>query len=99
MDTLKKKRNVIRSQAACFTNDAGKLLSSTSAFDLEEILSSATKVERVTGWIVLFLKNIRTTDRTVGPLTAEEIEHARVYSLERALSSASALEFERNGSG
>ncbi|KAH6947552.1 hypothetical protein HPB50_019740 [Hyalomma asiaticum] len=60
--------------------------------------SSATNVKRVTGWIFRFLK-IRTKDRTSGPLTAEQIEHARVYWLERVQSSAFALEFERNASG
>ncbi|KAL1478707.1 hypothetical protein MTO96_034901 [Rhipicephalus appendiculatus] len=36
MEILKKKRKVIRSQVTRFTNDADKILSSTSAVDLEE---------------------------------------------------------------
>ncbi|KAH6948421.1 hypothetical protein HPB50_024362 [Hyalomma asiaticum] len=37
METLKKKRNVIRSQATCFINDAGKFLNNRSAVDLKEV--------------------------------------------------------------
>ncbi|KAH6943853.1 hypothetical protein HPB50_000170 [Hyalomma asiaticum] len=61
--------------------------------------SCASKVERVTGWIFRFLKNIRTKDRTSEPLTAAQIKPALVYWLKRAQSSAFSSKFERNASG
>ncbi|KAH6929077.1 hypothetical protein HPB50_023268 [Hyalomma asiaticum] len=46
METLKKKRKVIRSQVTRFTNDADKLLSSASAIDLDESCGRTVHPER-----------------------------------------------------
>ncbi|KAH6924445.1 hypothetical protein HPB50_017621 [Hyalomma asiaticum] len=44
MEVLKKKRKVIRFQVTRFTNDADKLLSSTSAIDLDECYGDAIDI-------------------------------------------------------
>ncbi|KAH9372558.1 hypothetical protein HPB48_010007 [Haemaphysalis longicornis] len=50
--------------------------------------SLATKVNRVTGWVMRFLHNLRSKEKTSGPLTAAEIERAEEYWLKKAQQTA-----------
>ncbi|XP_077560569.1 uncharacterized protein LOC144175361 [Haemaphysalis longicornis] len=57
--------------------------------------SSATKVNRVTGWVMRFLHNLRSKEKTSGPLTAAEIERAEEYWLKKAQQTAFSDEIRR----
>ncbi|KAH6938661.1 hypothetical protein HPB50_011603 [Hyalomma asiaticum] len=54
--------------------------------------SSATKVDRVTAWVLRFVGNLRTKAKKSGPLTAEEIERARVLWIKRVQTSLFPIE-------
>ncbi|KAH7942842.1 hypothetical protein HPB52_001913 [Rhipicephalus sanguineus] len=65
MEILKKKRKVIRSQVTRFTNDADKILSSTSAIDLEEV---SVLIERLR----LAERQLKDADDAIEPHLREE---------------------------
>ncbi|KAK8773557.1 hypothetical protein V5799_011910 [Amblyomma americanum] len=61
--------------------------------DLEDF-SSASRVNRVTAWIFRFVRNLRSSDRISGPLTATEIDHAKGFWVRRVQKSAFSAELE-----
>ncbi|KAH6919628.1 hypothetical protein HPB50_029384 [Hyalomma asiaticum] len=74
METLKKKRNVIRSQATCFTNDADKLLKNRSAVDLKEV---SVLIERLR----LVERQLKDIDSAIEPHLREEDAEAEFESV------------------
>ncbi|KAH6927683.1 hypothetical protein HPB50_007047 [Hyalomma asiaticum] len=65
MEILKKKRKIITSRVTRFTNDADKLLSSTSAIDLDEV---SVLIERLR----LVEQQLKDTDTAIEPPLREE---------------------------
>ncbi|KAK8764947.1 hypothetical protein V5799_032444, partial [Amblyomma americanum] len=61
--------------------------------DLEDF-SSASRVNRVTAWIFRFVRNLRSSDRISGPLTAAEIDHAKGFWVRTVQKSAFSVELE-----
>ncbi|KAK8765528.1 hypothetical protein V5799_031863 [Amblyomma americanum] len=61
--------------------------------DLEDF-SSASRVNRVTAWIFRFVRNLRSSDRISGLLTAAEIDHAKGFWVRRVQKSAFSAELK-----
>ncbi|KAH6947551.1 hypothetical protein HPB50_019739 [Hyalomma asiaticum] len=74
METLKKKRNVIRSQATHFTNDADKLLNNRSVVDLKEV---SVLIERLR----LVERQLKDIDTAIEPHLREEDAEAEFESV------------------
>ncbi|KAK8782725.1 hypothetical protein V5799_015934 [Amblyomma americanum] len=94
----------VESQAGDFTAEELEkkrevgVLNSTSdkedeLLDLEDF-SSASRVNRVTAWIFRFVRNLRSSDRISGPLTAAEIDHAKGFWVRSVQKSAFSAELE-----
>lgn len=61
--------------------------------------SSASRVDRVTAWVLRFVNNLRGEVKRAGPLTAAEIGHAHVLWLKKAQSSSFSVELQHTASG